>query len=366
MNIKLLILSDPDNTHTQRWISALCAKSYIEVYLIGLNKPKTDFYSGISRLHLKYWDLTSGTDTTQSGSLNKLKYLRVYSQIRKKVIEFGPDIIHAHYASSYGLLAALLNIHPFVLSVWGSDVYSFPNRSFLHKKLLQYNFAKADVLLSTSYVMAKEIHKYTNKEIKITPFGVDTNLFCKINIESDNSKFIIGTVKTLAPIYGIDTLIKAFKIVKDNNVIDVELLIIGEGPQYNELQSLVVDLNLQDNVIFLGRIPNHQLPYYYNLFDVAVSLSRSESFGVVAVEAMACECPVVVSDAEGFTEVVDNETGVIVLKDNPEEAASAIQNFIDNRTLKDLYGKRGRAKVISNYSWNANVSEMISIYKSLL
>jgi glycosyltransferase involved in cell wall biosynthesis len=213
--------------------------------------------------------------------------------------------------------------------------------------------------------MAKETHEYTDKSIEITPFGVDLNVFKKIeNVTENHEEIIIGTVKTLAPKYGIDILIKSFKIVLDNNPDkNISLQIIGEGEDKDKLKSLASELRIKSNVNFLGKIENNLLYKYYNRFSVSVSVSNSESFGVVAVEAMACECPVIVSDADGFTEVVvNNETGFIVPKRNVEATAAAIQKFIDDNTLRNKMGKKGRERVERLYNWENNVNQMIDIY----
>lgn len=125
-------------------------------------------------------------------------------------------------------------------------------------------------------------------------------------------------------------------------------------------------MGIGSKVEFVGKIPNSDLPVWYNSFSVSVSLSDSESFGVVAVEAMACECPVVVSDADGFTEVVeDGVTGFIVPKRNPEAAAKAIQKFVDDPSLRETMGASGRERVKALYDWEDNVDGMINIYKSV-
>ncbi len=366
--MKLFLLSDPNNTHTQRWVTSLATYD-IHIYLFGLNKCDLKFYEPYKNVEVSYFDITSSlNDRLKNGSFEKLQYLKVITELRKKIKQFKPDILHAHYATSYGLLGALSGFHPFIISVWGSDIYCFPKRSIFHALLLKYNFYKADKILSTSHVMAKEANKYTAKKIEITPFGVDINLFKYNRTEKINDEFIVGTVKTLAPIYGIDTLINAFKIVYDQNRNrKIKLIIIGEGEQEFELKKLVSTLGLNDAVSFLGRIKNSDLPEFYNYFDVSVSLSNSESFGVVAVESMACECPVIVSDAEGFSEVVENmNTGFIVPKNNPQLAADAIQYFVDNSKLKAKMGKAGRKRVCELYDWSENVTLMLDIYRGIL
>ncbi|MDR0538098.1 MAG: glycosyltransferase family 4 protein [Tannerellaceae bacterium] len=367
--MRLFILSDLSSIHTKRWVSSLSERG-IHIFLFGLRRDDSDFYTIFENVTIFNTTHTNQLkNRTANGSLEKLKYLTVLKVLKKKIKDFQPDILHAHYASSYGLLGALSCFKPYIISIWGSDVYEFPNVSFIHKFILKYSFKKADKLLSTSLIMAKEARKYTDKPISITPFGVDVSLLKKgIRLNRDNKEIIIGNVKTLSPKYGIDVLIQSFKIVLEKNPnLDLFLEIIGEGEEKDNLIQLCQKLNIAKRVRFLGKIENYLLPAYYNSFLVSVSVLNSESFGVVAVEAMACECPVVVSDADGFTEVVvNNETGIIVPKKNVDATAEAIQQFIDNPKLRDKMGKEGRKRVEKLYNWDDNVEQMMVIYRTIL
>src|SRR5690606_22094004 len=97
--------------------------------------------------------------------------------------------------------------------MWGSDVYNFPQRSKLHRKILQYNMRRADVLLSTSRVMRDEIRKYTDKEIEVTPFGVDTDQFAPANDKVRDEVIRVGTIKPIREKYGIIHIIEAAEIL---------------------------------------------------------------------------------------------------------------------------------------------------------
>jgi len=365
--MKLFFLSDSGSIHTKRWVAALAERG-ITIFLFGLNTVNDiEYYQQFSNVVVQKTNYINSVKR-KNGSIEKIRYLSALKDLKQCIKQFQPDILHAHYASSFGLLGTLSGFHPFILSVWGSDVYDFPKISFLHKRILKYNLSKADQILSTSHIMAKETKKYTDKPIEVTPFGVDVNLFKKHGPASSSEAFVVGNVKTLSPKYGIDVLIKAFKIVRESNPgKDIRLEIIGEGPDKNKLEKLVADLSITDNVCFRGKIENSLLPEWYNSFSVSVSVSDSESFGVVAVEAMSCECPVIVSDADGFTEVVvDGETGFIVPKRHVEETAAAIQKFIDHPSLRAEFGYNGRKRVEKLYDWNKNVDKMLSIYKEII
>ncbi len=171
--MKILLLADINSSHTIRWAKAL-AQHNMDILVVGLAGLNHTEFDGIENLSVR--SLHQLIDYKHQ-ALSKVKYLKALPVVKQCIREFRPNIVHAHYATSYGLLGALSGFHPFVISVWGSDVYEFPKTSFLHKSLLQYNLGKADKILSTSQAMAKETALYTNKNIDITPFGIDTNIF---------------------------------------------------------------------------------------------------------------------------------------------------------------------------------------------
>jgi len=363
--MRILFLSNVNSIHTKRWIFSLAERG-IEICLFSLEESTHSDYE-ISQ-NITIINGRFKNDSTKDGKISKITLLKYLPKLIKTIKVFKPNLIHAHYATSYGLLGSLCGFHPYIISVWGSDIYDFPNISPIHKTLLKFNFKKADYILSTSHIMAKETYKYTSKPIGITPFGVDTDLFKKtVTYKSD--EFIVGNVKTLSPIYGIDILIKAFaKVFANNPDQKMRLVIVGDGPNKDDYINLTKELKIEKLVDFKGKIPNNELAEKcYNKFSVSVSLSLSESFGVVAVEAMACECPVIVSDADGFTEIVeDGKTGFIVPKRNIEATSNAIQRFIDNPSLRESMGKQGRERVLELYDWQNNVTKMFDIYTNII
>lgn len=357
------MLSDMGSIHTKRWVKSLSERG-CSIMLFSFVENSVDFYANLNNVQVR-----CALAKESRSNWDKAMYLKSVSTVRRLIKDYSPDIVHAHYASSYGLIGALAKSKkiPFILSVWGSDVYDFPNNVPFGKQIIRFNLKKADKILSTSHVMAKETMKYSDKKIDVTPFGVDTTLF-KPRSFNETDEFIIGNIKTLRPKYGIDILIKAADIViKNNPSRKIRLDIYGEGPQKEELIRLSESLGIADKVNFMGFVNNDKLPAVYNSVSVSVSVSDSESFGVVAVEAMACGCPVVTSDADGFTEVVDDAiTGFIVPKRDVEATAEAIQRFIDNPDLRVTMGKAGRTRVERLYNWDDNVDKMMQIYHHIL
>jgi glycosyltransferase involved in cell wall biosynthesis len=373
--MKVLVVSDAQSVHTQRWTSALKEKG-VDVVLYTIKPVTDDFYSSRG-IKCHFFDLFD-FKREKKGKLYAVKrHFQAVSHLKQVLKEEKPDILHSHFVTSYSLIAALACYRPFIVSVWGSDVYLYPKKSPLNKAIVKFILSCADKILSTSNVMARECRKYTAKPIGITPFGVDTELFkrggnnnlnCGDTEGSRAEKFVIGSVKTLAENYGTEYLIRAFKRVVDRNPgKELSLELVGKGPDEERLKVIAGELGITDKVHFRGFINQKELPKVYSNFNIACYLSNSESFGVSAIEAMSCKCPVVASDADGFTEVIeDGVTGIIVPKRDPEATADAIQKFIENPQLLCTMGKAGRERVCSHYKWEGNVNTMISIYKSVL
>ena len=365
--MKVLIVSDARSTHTRRWVKSL-RDSGVDVALFSPN-PVSDNFFGTERIRLYCYDLFSYKRKGKHSPL--MKFFRHIGAVRalKRVIKIEqPELLHAHYLTSYALIASLAGFHPLVISVWGSDIYEFPHLSLFNRMAVKYSLRHAERVCSTSHIMARECAKYYSGEITVIPFGVETSLFRKMEeYAPQKGTFVVGTVKTMAPKYGIDTLIKAFSTVsKKHGVAALKLVIVGDGPNLGEYRQLAASLALE-NVEFRGRVENSLLPQIYNSFSVAASLSNSESFGVVAVEAMACQCPVITSDADGFTEVVeDGVTGIIVPKGDVQAAAMAIEYFMENPGIGERMGAAGRERVLRLYKWKDNVVSMVETYRNCI
>lgn len=366
--IKLLLLADANSPHTAKWAEFLAQYGSFDIHIFSLTYVNTDTYSntGIT----VYNTIQTNINKNKSG-FNKLKYLIVLPKLYKLIKKIKPDIIHSHYASSYGLLGSLCCFHPFIISAWGSDIFEFPRISFFHRFIIKYNFKKADKIISTSKIMAEEMKKYTSKDIAITPFGVDVDMFEPKQVKSifdKKNELVIGTIKSLEPIYGVDYLIKAFSIVCEScPQLNLRLLIVGGGSLQKELIALCTSLKISDKVVFTGYIKHNEIANYYNMLDINVVLSNSESFGVAVLEASACGKPVVVSNVGGLPEVVDEGiTGFIVPPANIQAAADAIEKLIKNDTLRKEMGNNARKFVEERYNWKDNAKTMIDIYNNIL
>ena len=356
--MKICYLADINSVHTHKWLNYFVHKGY-DIHVISLGKGE---YEGVTVHSLDVQDNVMKKTSDKS----KLEYLKKIKRVKSLIKKINPDVLHAHYASSYGLLGAIANYHPYIISVWGSDIYDFPIKSPIHKLIIKYNLKKADYILSTSNVMKLETQKYTDKNIQVTPFGVDINKFIPNKVETE--EIVIGTIKTLEEQYGIQYLIKAFKEVKERNKdLKLKLRIGGRGSQEEYLKGLVKELSIAEDVTFLGFVNPEDVIKEFQNFDLAVFPSERESFGVATVEAEACGTPVVVTDVDGLKESSKpNVTSLVAKRNSVEDLADKIEVLVKDKDLRITMGVNARKFVEENYSLENNFNYMDNIYKSII
>lgn len=356
------MLADSNSSHTFKWVQALSEKG-VEICLFGLSAPKLD-YSDMKGVQVHSGDLSVKRTI---GALSKAKYLKSVPYLKKLLREFQPDIVHAHFATSYGLLASRLKHPVLFISVWGTDVYRFPKQSILHRSIFKHILKKANFLLSTSKDMARELALYTNQHIQILPFGVDTKKFCPSE-SKQRETITIGCIKWIEENYGIQYLFQAFAKLKNEAFYpQLKLLIVGDGSYLNELKRLCQQLAIEGQVSFAGRVDHSQVVEYHQQMDIEVYLSHFESFGVSAVEAAACGNPLIVSRVGGLPEVVeDGNTGFIVASKDVDQLKQKLEVLINDSALRSQLGQAGRTKVLQEYSWEQNVEQMLDIYRRAL
>lgn len=300
----------------------------------------------------------------------KLGYFLNIFQMRRIFREFKPDIVNVHFASGYGTMARLARLRPVVLSCYGSDIFIYPYKNKLNRKLVCRNLRYAHAVASTSVSMAQEAKKVLGDNsfpITVTPFGVDTKLFCPDNEHVVNERPIIGIVKYLEPIYDIPLLLKAFAVVCSKSDIKPRLDIYGNGPLEDMLKKMSCDLGIDKDVTFHGVIANEKLPEVLKKMDIFVNCSVKESFGVALVEAMACGIPVVATDTAGFREVVEDGVTGFVLKDRePETMADVLIKLLNDDSLRHKMGQSGRKRVLDLYDWDDNVTTMENLFKKVV
>lgn len=349
--MKIILLSKGVSPHTKKWSQSLIKKGF-RVYVISLLPAEIE---GVKVIHVNPPSLPF-----------KLGYFFVIPKIRNIIKNIEPDIVHAHYASSYGLLGAVSGFHPYIISVWGSDVFDFPKNNVLNRFILKFSLSRADLITSTSNMMAKETRIYApNKQVKVVPFGVDTSVFHP-QIKK-GAAFFIGTARALEEKYGVEYLIKAFNLIS-KEITESILYIAGEGSLEVKLKNLANKFKLEKRIVFLGFLKEKSLAKYIRGLDIFVmpSVSDSESFGVAALEASASGVSVVASKIGGLEETVkEGKTGLFCRPADEKDLAKKIIYLYKNTTLRQEFSQEGPRFVKSKFDFDQNIKEMIEIYRKI-
>lgn len=362
--MKVLFLADVNSSHTRKWILGLASRG-VEVSIFSMSAPREDWYTRVD-VECAYFGADPSLQDKQS-AFAKLSYLKAVAAVKRFVKEIKPDILHAHYATSYGMLGALSGKRPYLISVWGSDVQDFPYRSILHKKILSLIFKRANIICSTSDSMLKDIDFVGAKAKVKLPFGINVDEF-KQKTHAYKDVLHFGTVKTMDKVYGVDLLIRAFHLYVQQTGRNDKLELYGKGPETESLKDLVKELKLNKHVNFNGYVLRENIADAYLNLDVYMSLSRRESYGVAALEASASALPLITSMAEGFDEVVEEGRSGFKVKVNEGNYQKVVDRMIQlqNFELRNSLGNYGRQRVISDFDFQDDLEKQVEVYRELL
>lgn len=345
---RIVIFSWADSVHIQRWSRALFQRGYnIRIVSAGGSQ-------------------TFGIDTIALPHKNRLSYLLNSGKAVRAAREFKPHLVHVHYAGGFGRWGLKSGITPLLVSVWGSDISVLPN-SFLTRGAVVKTLGAATHITATSNWLMQETLKLSpnsKDKIDVIPFGVD--LPETIRPIDHKDKLSLCFIKAHRPTYGPDILIKAIAIA-DKAGVDLSLSMAGEGTMTAELQELARTLGIEKRIEFVGQIDYNNLNRFIAEHDVMVMPSRHESFGVAVLDSYAAARPVIATDVEGVSELVEhNVTGKLVPSDNPEKLAETIIGVAKERDRIETMGLAGYRLAKERFQWEASVDKMCELYERLI
>lgn len=254
----------------------------------------------------------------------------------------------------------------------------------LHKKLfLEKMIQMSDRVIVTSHDYARHsdldkfIEKQPDKFFEL-PNGVDTEIFIpgvkpnflleKYAIEKDEKVILfVGGLDKAHYFKGLEYLLEAMERLSQSPY-RWRLLIVGQGEMSFYYESLANQYRIHKKTVFCGYVSGSDLPNYYNLADVVVlpSIDKSEAFGMVLVEAMACAKPVIASNLAGVRSVVDDgSNGFLVEPENADDLATKINYILLNDDRALSFGRNGLIKAKAKYSWKVIGQNLEKLYQSL-
>ena len=328
--------------------------------------------------------------------LDKYSLYREVPSFASLIVEFAAresisyDLLYSHYWLS-GEVACLLR--PQLAAGWAHIAHTLgmvKNRTLaagarpepevrirVEAELAQ----QADLLIASTEDEAQElVHGYgaDPQHVHVVPPGVDLGMFQpvdraearrKIGYEGGRILLFVGRLERLK---GVEIAIRSLGLLRDRQHDDVRLLILGEDShegdesEKDRLKAIAAEVGVRDRVDFIGSVAQHELPFFYAAADVCVMPSYSESFGLVALEAQACGCPVVASGVSGLRSVVRDEvSGYLIDEHDPAAYAERIGRLLENGELAQQMGRRGRL-LAQRFSWTRTADRLEGLFEQVV
>lgn len=306
-------------------------------------------------------------------NLNGNFHLHHYPQLGKIVREVRPEVMHIdeepyNFATFQAMLLAQHHKAHALFFTWQNLYRPYPPP---FRQMELYNYKHAAAALAGNREAEKVLrHKgYTGPIHLIPQFGFDTDIYKRSTPRpprAANDLFTFGFIGRLKEEKGLPLMIEALLHLPDN----CKAVFIGNGPMKSVLEEQAARLGVADRVIFKGGIPTYEVPREMEQLNVLVlpSLTRSnwmEQFGRVLPEAMSCETPVIGSSS-GEIPYVIGDAGLVFKEGDAQELSTCIQRLLDDPILYADLAKRGRQRVLDNYTQEQIARQTYEVYQEML
>src|SRR5262245_40904019 len=289
---------------------------------------------------------------------------------------FELDILHVHYAIPHSISAYLAKmmlterVVPFVTTLHGTDITLVGNdRSYL--PITRFGIEQSDAVTAVSeYLKRRTIEEFqVQRDVNVVPNFVDCDLYGRSTDANLRRKFaapdegILIHISNFRPVKRVEDVIEIFSLVRKKT--KAKLLMVGDGPERPKAEWLANTHGIAEDVLFMGK--QSDMAKLLSISDILLLPSDLESFGLVALEAMACEVPVVASDVGGLPEVVRHGTdGYLHSPGDVNAMSESCLRILDNPTLREEMGRRARARARKEFCASKIVVKYEELYQQTI
>jgi L-malate glycosyltransferase len=286
------------------------------------------------------------------------------------------DLLHVHYAIPHAVCAILAkqmcnqNLRV-VTTLHGTDITVLGYDPSL-MGAIKFGIEKSDVVTAVSNALVKQTYELINpdKTIETVYNFIDDRVYQKMDTTHLREEFeikedekVIIHVSNFRPVKRVQDVVKTFAKIAE--VMPAKLLLVGDGPEVTTVCKLVKQLGLTDSVLFLGKQDN--LEELYSISDLMLLLSEKESFGLVALEAMACGVPCIGTNVDGIPEVISNgKTGYLCDLGDIQDIAEKSIAILSDKELQQLFSKQAIETVKGKFRAETIVEEYEKLYYTLM
>jgi len=349
MTLHLCLIGDAASIHLRRWAEAMVERGF-RVSVISTTEQEIEGARVIALRPVRrghQW------------------FLRLPA-LRRVIRALAPDIVHAHYITSYGMWGAACGRRPLVLTAWGSDILVTPHRNALLKALTGWTLGRAALITADSRDVLAEIRGYKPRAgLEEIFWGADTERFHPRERLGDRG-FHIASLRAWEPNYCIDVVVRAFaQFVEERPASGAMLHLFGGGSQAAMLRELVSHLGITGQVVWHGWLAPEVLADRLAACDLSVTVPESDATSVSLLESMACGLPVVASDLPANRQWVDAGGGHLVAAGDAGALAMAMCSEFDDASLRRRQGEFNRMRVEELGSTRGQMDRMAELYHAI-
>jgi N-acetyl-alpha-D-glucosaminyl L-malate synthase BshA len=303
------------------------------------------------------------------------------SKLYQTAAQYELDLLHMHYAIPHAISAYLARemlrrcrYLPVVTTLHGTDI-TLVGRDPSFLPITRFGIEASDAVTAISYYLRDATRETfsTERHIEVIYNFIDADYYERRPNESlrrvlaPNGERIMLHISTFRPIKRITDCIEVLARVQAKGSRSVRLIMCGDGPERKEAETLAARLGVSDQVEFVGKQPQSQIRDYLSVADLLLLPSQSESFGLVALEAMACRVPVIATRVGGVPEVVeDGGSGYLFEVGDVDAMAEAAMRIISDDREHERLSHRGREIAISRFSTEKIIPQYESLYSAVL
>jgi rhamnosyl/mannosyltransferase len=315
-------------------------------------------------------EVIGGVSVKRSSTWASVSAAPVCPDMIREIRDSRADIVHLHLPNPAAVLAYLASGHKGILICsYHSDIVRQRVLGTAFEPILRRALLRSSAVITASpnYISSSPMLSSVRERCRVIPYGIPLEPFDSPDpaaVQEIRDRYgapLIIAVGRLVYYKGFQYLVRAMKKARG------KLLLVGDGPLRADLEREVRQHGLGDRVVFLGQVED-TIPYYHAAeFFVLPSIARSEAFGIVQLEAMACRKPVINTRLDSGVPFVsvDGITGLTVPPENSEALASAINTLIDNAELRAKYGSAGRKRVEELFTLDAMTAKTLRVYEEV-
>jgi L-malate glycosyltransferase len=365
--MRVLYFTDNNSDHNRRFLEKLATSGHEIFYLSLAGRPNPSYWlpRGIRLVEC---------DTTFPRHSLPLMMKPFVSELKRVIAEVKPDLIHAGAIQSCAYLAALSEFHPMLAMSWGSDLLVDSDRDHEWKKATSIALQGADGFFcdcQTVLRKARQFSSFPDDSVVMFPWGIQKGVFRpdgqKMPGVAESGNFVFICTRSWEPIYGIDTLLKAFTLMlkEDENV---RLLLIGHGSKEADVRDYIERNDLLEHVIVPGTVLGGEMPRYFRSASTYVSCAESDGTSISLLEGMATGLPMVVADNASNREwVIEGKNGFLAEIGSAESFAEKMLRSIRlPAEQRAAMAELNRDTVAERADWDRNFPQLLRAYDKLV